>query len=59
MDEQLAFGENGNIMPCPYREDCMTYLIGCKGISFWCKSPKIKDKPKRSSKNDLVQIQEQ
>ena len=35
--EQLSFRGNGNIAPCPYRNQCMTYQIGCNGISYWCK----------------------
>lgn len=36
MNEQLSIAYNGNIMPCPYREDCRTYKIGCNGYSYWC-----------------------
>lgn len=36
MNEQLSIAYNGNIMPCPYREDCRTYRIGCDGYSYWC-----------------------
>lgn len=37
MSEQLSFlADNGNIMPCPYREQCQTYKIGCGGYSYWC-----------------------
>ena len=32
----LALAENGNVMPCPHREKCNTYKIGCYGISYWC-----------------------
>ena len=35
--EQLSFAANGNITPCPYRGICMTFRIGCQGISYWCK----------------------
>ena len=34
---QLSFMPNGNIAPCPYREKCITFGKGCKGISYWCK----------------------
>lgn len=40
MNEQLTIAPNGNITPCPYREECRTYGIGCKGISYWCESIK-------------------
>ena len=36
-EEQLGFVENGNISPCPYREECSTYKVGCGGFSYWCK----------------------
>ena len=36
MNEQLSIALNGNIMPCPYREECRTYKIGCSGESYWC-----------------------
>lgn len=36
MNEQLSIALNGNIMPCPYREECRTYMIGCSGDSYWC-----------------------
>ena len=32
----LGIAENGNVMPCPYKEKCMTYKFGCFGISYWC-----------------------
>lgn len=32
----LALAENGNVMPCPHKEKCMTYKVGCFGISYWC-----------------------
>jgi hypothetical protein len=32
----LGIAENGNVMPCPYRQKCRTYQIGCFGISHWC-----------------------
>lgn len=32
----LAIAENGNVMPCPHKEKCMTYKVGCFGISYWC-----------------------
>ena len=35
--EQLSFAPNGNISPCPYREECCTYPVGCHGESYWCK----------------------
>lgn len=34
--EQLEFVPNGNISPCPYKDDCLNYPSGCKGISHWC-----------------------
>lgn len=34
---QLSFMQNGNISPCPYKDKCSTYNVGCKGISYWCK----------------------
>lgn len=34
--EQLSFMHNGNIAPCPYRRECNTYAVGCKGQSWWC-----------------------
>ena len=37
MYEQLSFAANGNIMPCPYRDDCFNYSAGCQGLSYWCK----------------------
>ena len=42
--EQLSFMPNGNIAPCPYREECITYGSGCRGESYWCKRY---DKPKK------------
>ena len=37
MSEQLSFlGENGNIKPCPFRESCRTFKIGCQGQTYWC-----------------------
>lgn len=38
MNEQLSIAPNGNITPCPYRDNCRTYNIGCKGMSYWCKN---------------------
>ena len=32
----LAIAENGNMMPCPNKERCQTYNVGCYGISYWC-----------------------
>lgn len=32
----IAVAENGNIKPCPYTKQCRTYLIGCKGETWWC-----------------------
>jgi len=32
----LGIAENGNVMPCPHKEKCMTYKVGCFGISYWC-----------------------
>lgn len=32
----LALAENGNVMPCPYRNKCGTHNIGCYGMSYWC-----------------------
>lgn len=32
----LAIAENGNVMPCPHKEKCQTYKVGCFGISYWC-----------------------
>lgn len=49
MNEQLSFGFNGNIQPCPYREECRTYKIGCQGISYWCNN---KDGMKREEVAD-------
>lgn len=37
MTEQISFKENGNLAPCPHRQDCQTYKVGCQGISYWCK----------------------
>lgn len=34
--EQLTFADNGNIKPCPYRNECLTYPMGCRGLSYWC-----------------------
>lgn len=34
---QMTFAENGNIKPCPFTDNCMTYKIGCQGESWWCK----------------------
>lgn len=31
-----GYAENGNIKPCPYTKQCRTYLIGCKGETWWC-----------------------
>lgn len=33
---QLSFAQNGCIKPCPYREKCNTYKIGCGGKCYWC-----------------------
>lgn len=32
----LGIAENGNVMPCPHKDKCMTYKVGCFGISYWC-----------------------
>ena len=32
----LGIAENGNVMPCPYRDKCGTHNIGCYGMSYWC-----------------------
>lgn len=32
----LALAKNGNVMPCPHKDKCMTYKVGCFGISYWC-----------------------
>ena len=32
----LGITENGNVMPCPHKEKCMTYKVGCFGLSYWC-----------------------
>ena len=37
MFEQLSFAPNGNIKPCPYREQCLNHPAGCQGLSHWCK----------------------
>ena len=51
MNEQLSFMPNGNIAPCPYREKCTTYKIGCQGISYWCKhGEEMKNESKRPSR---------
>lgn len=47
MNEQLSFGATGNITPCPYREECSTYKIGCQGNSKWCQ-----DGPFKKEKTD-------
>ena len=37
MSEQETFlAPNGFIKPCPYREECSTYKVGCKGLCYWC-----------------------
>lgn len=36
MDGQLSFAPNGYVKPCPYVEQCSTYLIGCEGGCYWC-----------------------
>ena len=33
---QVRFAGNGNVMPCPYTDSCITYQTGCKGVSYWC-----------------------
>lgn len=45
-EQLLLFADNGNVTPCPYREGCFTYGIGCKGQSYWCKSHERQEKPK-------------
>lgn len=47
--EQLSFGYNGNIAPCPYRKKCKTFMIGCKGQSYWCR---MFDNDKKESEQD-------
>ena len=45
----LAIAENGNMMPCPNKERCQTYNVGCYGISYWCGrygEPKLIDRLK-------------
>lgn len=34
---QVRFADNGNIMPCPFTDDCINYPTGCRGISYWCR----------------------
>ena len=34
--EQVKMLENGNISPCPYKDNCPNCPAGCKGISWWC-----------------------
>ena len=34
---QYSFAGNGNIMPCPWMDDCINYPAGCSGGSYWCK----------------------
>lgn len=34
--EQLGFIQNGCISPCPHRDKCNTYNVGCKGGCYWC-----------------------
>lgn len=34
--EQLGFAPNGFIAPCPYKDKCHTYNVGCKGGCYWC-----------------------
>lgn len=37
MEEQIScIAKNGCIMPCPYRDRCPTYKIGCQGGCYWC-----------------------
>ena len=43
---QYGIADNGNIMPCPYREGCRTYLKGCSGESYWCNNGEAMQKPK-------------
>ena len=51
MSEQLSFMPNGNIAPCPYREGCSTYKVGCQGISYWCKhGEEMRNESKRPSR---------
>lgn len=52
-NEQLSFMPNGNIAPCPYREECRTYKVGCQGISYWCKRGEKDGHTVRDSKGKL------
>lgn len=36
MTSQISFAPNGNISPCPYKEDCINHPAGCGGESYWC-----------------------
>lgn len=46
MMEQLSFMPNGNIAPCPYRQQCLNHPAGCEGKSHWCKRIPTKDDKK-------------
>ena len=46
MIEQLSFMPNGNIAPCPYRQQCLNHPAGCEGKSHWCKRIPTKDDKK-------------
>ena len=37
MEIQYEFCENGNIKPCPYKDECINCPAGCSGESWWCK----------------------
>ncbi|MBO7733222.1 MAG: hypothetical protein J6S67_11730 [Methanobrevibacter sp.] len=39
--EQYEWAENGNIRPCPYKDNCRTYMIGCDGQSYWCNNGEV------------------
>lgn len=41
---QLSLAPNGNITPCPYKEECINCPSGCQGISYWCKRYEKKER---------------
>lgn len=60
MNEQLRILENGNIAPCPYKEECVVAKLkikigekiisaGCSGESKWCPTGPYKEITKENT----------
>lgn len=50
--EQLRIVENGYIAPCPYRNDCTAYRVGCGGRCYWCGMFDKKKEEQKGALND-------